>query len=397
MIATSLRLALGTAVALGFARFGYGLVLPAMRADLGWSLGKAGLPTTANGVGYLGGAGVAAALARRCGTTCTFRAGMIVCAVSLALTAADVGFAGMAAARVSAGFAGALVFITGGVIASRTAERTGSSLPITVYFAGAGLGIALSGALLPPLLAGSPARWPVAWIALAAASALATAVGWGAARSADSPAERGDARSGCPIAGLGRPAVAYLLFAAGYIAYITFLSAALEERHTGTGQVASIWVVLGSAVVIAPWVWRRAFNTWPPERTLAVLLAVLAASACLALIRPPEPAGLAVLVLSAAMYGLTFMAVPASVTALIRTNVPPPHWSRTLGAFTAVFAIGQTVGPWAAGAVADRTAADAALVWTAALCALGALATTLPRSRVGPRTAVGADGRRDLR
>ncbi|MFI6588449.1 hypothetical protein [Embleya sp. NPDC050493] len=40
---------------------------------------------------------------------------------------------------------------------------------------------------------------------------------------------------------------------------------------------------------------------------LAVLLAVLAVSRCPALIRPPEPAGLAVLVGSAATYGRTLL------------------------------------------------------------------------------------------
>ncbi|MDL2345566.1 YbfB/YjiJ family MFS transporter [Deinococcus sp. MIMF12] len=31
------RLTLGVAVALGFARFAYALILPAIRADLGWT------------------------------------------------------------------------------------------------------------------------------------------------------------------------------------------------------------------------------------------------------------------------------------------------------------------------------------------------------------------------
>lgn len=57
----SARLALGTATALGLARFAYGLLVPAMRGDLGWSLARAGVPTTANGLGYLAGALLAAA------------------------------------------------------------------------------------------------------------------------------------------------------------------------------------------------------------------------------------------------------------------------------------------------------------------------------------------------
>jgi MFS family permease len=82
------RLALGTASALGLGRFAYGLLVPAMRAELGWSLAQAGALTTANGLGYLVGAVVTAPVARRLGVTATFRLGMVLTAVSLAATAA---------------------------------------------------------------------------------------------------------------------------------------------------------------------------------------------------------------------------------------------------------------------------------------------------------------------
>lgn len=59
----SARLALGTASALGLARFAYGLLVPAMRNDLGWSLAQAGAVTTANGLGYLAGAVTTATIA----------------------------------------------------------------------------------------------------------------------------------------------------------------------------------------------------------------------------------------------------------------------------------------------------------------------------------------------
>ena len=51
---------MGPAVALGFGRFAYALLLPPMRADLGWSFAQAGALNTANAAGYLIGALVAA-------------------------------------------------------------------------------------------------------------------------------------------------------------------------------------------------------------------------------------------------------------------------------------------------------------------------------------------------
>ena len=51
-----LALAMAPAVSNGFARFAYALILPAMRADLGWTYSMAGWINTANAIGYLLGA-----------------------------------------------------------------------------------------------------------------------------------------------------------------------------------------------------------------------------------------------------------------------------------------------------------------------------------------------------
>ena len=52
----ALALALAAAVSLGLARFSYALLLPPMRADLGWSYFTAGAMNTVNAAGYLVGA-----------------------------------------------------------------------------------------------------------------------------------------------------------------------------------------------------------------------------------------------------------------------------------------------------------------------------------------------------
>jgi predicted MFS family arabinose efflux permease len=183
-------------------------------------------------------------------------------------------------------------------------------------------------------------------------------VSWGAAASSADTAS-GNGRS--HVRPPWRLAVAYLLFGAGYITYITFLSAYLADQHARTGQVALTWTLLGLAAVAGPAVWRR-----PAP---AALLVTLAAAAALPLLWSAP----IVVVASALAYGATFMGVPTAVTALVRDATPPVDWTATLSAFTAVFAASQLAGPWAAGALADRTGPGATLAWTAALCALAAL------------------------
>jgi predicted MFS family arabinose efflux permease len=378
------RLALGTASALGLARFAYGLLVPAMRAELGWTLAQAGSLTTANGLGYLLGAVATAPVARRLGVAATFRLGMVLTAVALAATAATSSYPLLLLTRAAAGAAGALVFIAGGVLASHAAARLRSAAPLIIYFAGAGLGIAVSGTLIPPLLGGHPGRWPLAWAGLAVAAGLAAVITWGAARDTATGEKAGPAATLFDVRAvrrLWRIAAAYLLFAAGYIAYITFLSAYLTAHHASTLQVAVTWAVLGLAGMAAPVLWSRPVSTWPGAAALAASLAALSASAAVALIS----AAPAVVAVSAVGYGATFLVVPAAITSLIHAAVPRSDWTRVLATFTVVFAAGQTVGPYLAGALADRYGTGATLVWTAVLCAAGAaLSLTV---RAGPRRA----------
>jgi predicted MFS family arabinose efflux permease len=364
------RLALGTASALGLARFAYGLLVPALRSELHWSLAQAGALTTANGLGYLLGAVAAAPVARRLGLVSSFRLGMVLTAAALAATAAVTNsYSLLMLTRVAAGVSGALVFITGGTIASHAAARARSAAPLTIYFSGAGLGIALSGLVIPPLLGDSPARLPIVWAGLALTAGLATAVSWTAPRGSGDGAAITAAIDLRSVARLWRLAAAYFLFGGGYIAYITFLSAYLAGHRASTLQVALTWAVLGGAAIAAPALWSRPIANWPGTTVLAALLALLAGAAALALGRA-VPVTIAA---SAIAYGATFLGVPAAITALIRTATPPAAWTGTIAAFTVIFAAGQTAGPYLAGALADRFGTGATLGWTAALCVAGAV------------------------
>jgi predicted MFS family arabinose efflux permease len=390
----SARLALGTASALGFARFAYGLLVPAMRSELHWSLARAGAVTTANSLGYLLGALVTAAVARRLGEAGTFRLGMVLTAVALAATVATGGsYLPLLLTRVVAGLAGAFVFIAGGVIASRAAARARSAAPLAIYYSGAGLGIAFSGVVIPPLLGDHPGRWPLAWGVLAAAAAVAAVISWtaagdgedgGAAAARDGGADGARGRGAGTsvihlrsIARLWQVALVYLLFATGYIAYITFLSAYLAARSASVAEVSLTWAVLGLGAIAAPALWSRPISAWKGTTALGALLGILAAAAALPLVTSAPAAVTG----SAIGYGVTFLGVPAAITSAIRRAIPPGEWTGALAAFTVVFAAGQTAGPYLAGALADRYGTGATLAWTAALCAAGALLSTAKVSR----------------
>ncbi len=156
------------------------------------------------------------------------------------------------------------------MLAARLAATTRTATPITLYYAGAGLGIALSGAAIPLLLQGHPDRWPLAWVGLALAAALATAASWGAACGDRDQVARPTGRRRLRL--LWPVTVAYVLFATGYLAYLTFLSVYLVDHHATATQVALTWSLLGAAVVAAPSLWSRPITAWPGTWALAALL-----------------------------------------------------------------------------------------------------------------------------
>ncbi|MEV4240290.1 YbfB/YjiJ family MFS transporter [Nocardia sp. NPDC049737] len=97
--------------------------------------------------------------------------------MALASTALNSDYLVLLITRAAAGAAGALVFIAGGMIAARLATCAGASTPITIYFAGAGLGIAFSRTIIPLL----SEQWRLAWVLLGMAAGLATVLSWTAA------------------------------------------------------------------------------------------------------------------------------------------------------------------------------------------------------------------------
>jgi predicted MFS family arabinose efflux permease len=380
LLRLALALSLGAAVSLGITRFSYGLLLPPMRADLGWSYTLAGAMNTANAVGYLVGALVVPRLLAAGQAAAVFvRAGWAA-ALVMALTGffADAGW--LLAQRVVAGALSALVFVAGGLLAARLAARDAQrgSLLLGLYYGGTGLGIAASALAVPPLLhaAGDmPHAWAWAWWGLAVLCALAA---WGmvapALALADPPTAGGSAAHGeagaVSLARMGWALAGYALFGVGYIGYMTFSIALLREQGLSATGITVYYTLLGAAVVAAPRLWAGLLDRERGGGALARLNALLALAALL----PVLGGGLLLALVSGLLFGAVFLSVVASTTAFVRHNLPPAQWARGIGAFTVCFALGQIVGPVVVGLISDGPGGLArGLVFSAVALALGAV------------------------
>ena len=185
-----LGLSLGPAVSNGFARFAYGLVLPAMRDDLGWSYTAAGWINTANAIGYLLGALMALALISRLGPSFLFIAGMALTALALIMSGLTRDFQVLSFWRIIAGIGGAPVFIAGGVMASALFrdDKAKNALAIAVYFGGGGIGMIICGAALPYMVAWyGIGVWPLTWLLVGILSYLCFLPGYWSAAASPAP------------------------------------------------------------------------------------------------------------------------------------------------------------------------------------------------------------------
>src|SRR6202047_648897 len=216
---------IATAAALGIGRFVYTPLVPPIIESLERSRSEAGLIASANFVGYLIGA-LLAAMPRLPGSRRLWLLGSL--AVSGATTA-GMGLGQTLATflilRFVGGAASAFVLILAStVVLEHLAEAERNELS-AVHFAGVGTGIAISAALVGALLHLGQG-WRALWLAsgvLSLAALLAAALLL--PRFANSTTQTGKQTSGVASPGLQRLIVAYGLFGFGYIITATFLVA----------------------------------------------------------------------------------------------------------------------------------------------------------------------------
>jgi predicted MFS family arabinose efflux permease len=368
---TAIIFATAIAVVNGFGRFAYALLLPVMRQDLAWDYALSGWLNTANSLGYGLGALAGMFLLSRFRPAALFVWGLVICVFTLLLCGLTRDVTVMMVWRFASGVGSAWVFACGGALVAAYYNQNShqSAAAIAIYYAGGGLGIALSGLLLLPVLSGMWS-WAAGWLVLGMAglafslwpSKLALRIDKLAAGQSPPSTQRLSLRHYGPIL------TAYFLFGAGYIVYLTFVIAWLRDMRMGVDMTTLVWCVLGLAVMASGYVWRGVMARWWPVHTFAAACACTAAGTALPIVYQGLPGLLA----SAVLVGGSFFMVPGAMLALARSTLPPSLWAKTMNLFTLIFAIGQGIGPVAAGWIADHYGLNAAMTAGAGILVLAA-------------------------
>ncbi len=380
------------AIAMGVARFAFTPILPAMQAATGLGADGAGFLASLNYLGYFLGALGAGWVPRGAVRTRVFRLALLLNIASTAAMGLELGDASGAmviwsALRLLSGLSSAGIFILGIAMVLDTLARVQGERWAGWLYTGVGLGIALSGLFVT--LIGDRLGWRGDWLALGGLCALAGLLPllW----VTDPPIVAPVAGAGTAKAPLSLPllllTVAYFLEGGGYIVSGTFLVSILKATPETAAVGQAAWIVVGLGAMGAGVFWAavaRRFGSW-----WALILAHLAQTVGILLPLTGSPvAG----VLSGLLFGGTFIGIVSQAFALGR-SLSSGGAARVVGALTAVYGIGQIIGPLPAGLVVERTGRyDSALLGAAAAVVLGALLLALGAWIAGRRDAAGAAG-----
>ncbi len=363
----ALRGAAALALAMGIGRFAFTPLLPPMQAAEGFGADLAGLIASANYLGYLVGALLSAAGTGRVGSRrALFRAALAASVATTAAMAAAPGPGAWILVRFLSGVASAGVLTVGvGLVLEALARRRRADLA-GVLFGGVGIGICLSGAVVSEM--SDALGWRLDWLVLAALALGLAACCWNMGEDgAAGPGVRPAVAAGSwPLRLL---TAAYFAEGMGYVVTGTFLVALLKADPALAGLGDAAWIVTGAAGIPSCLVWAAVARRIGDPAALVLALVAQAVGVVL----PVVASGAAAVLLSAILFGGTFMGITLLILGYGR-QLAGAASSRAIATLTAGFALGQILGPLWAGALASRSGSyDSALLLSGATVALAAV------------------------
>lgn len=362
---TALSLALGSAIALGLARFSYGLLLPVMREDLDWSYLVAGTMNTANALGYFIGALSSPAMMRRMSVHHFFISSAIITGVFLFLSGCTDQTSLLFIYRVIAGIASAWIFVAGGVLISQlgTIHANKSGLMLGIFYAGPGLGIVLSSVILPifndwGVKISWDHSWQLSWYALGILCLIFTVILVKPISSIPAIPPKPSGDSGTPLKSYVPALMGYFMFGVGYIGYMTFVVALLKQLGLTNSTLNIFYAILGFSVMASSRLWAQMLDHFKGGQSLAILNTLLGIASLIPALIAIYDIPLSNLILlsifgSGILFGAVFLSAVASTTAFVKHNMPSSDWVGGITAFTSIFAAGQIIGPTIAGWISD--------------------------------------------
>jgi len=383
--------------ALGFARFGYTMILPSMKEGLSLTDAQAGDLATGNMIGYLVLAITCGFLASRYGPRIIITIFMCIISGSMLLTGIAPSFqvALLGRTLTGVGSGGTNVPVMGLVSAWFGAKRRGLATGMAV--SGSSFGMLVTGYLIPTILNRYGGEgWRYSWFYLAAFTFIIAGLCYLLLRNR--PAEKGllpigakyeeanprEAKSSSLQWGLvykSAPvwhlALIYVLFGFSYIIYATFFARYLIwEAGFTTEAAGELWAKVGALSIISGFIWGSVSDVLGRKYGLAIVYFLQFLCFTTFGLWKAMPG----YYLSALLFALTAWSIPAIMAAAAGDLLGARLAPAALGFITLFFGIGQAFGPFLAGRIADSTGSyTLAFVVAGAAALVGAVASLFLR------------------
>ena len=379
------------AVTFGLARYGYGLLLPDMRADLGIGVGTAGLIGSSAYVSYLLANAAVVPVTARWGPRVAIAAAALTASAGMALIAVAGDASQLLAGVLLAGAAAGFAFPPYADVVAAAVAPARRPAVWAVISSGTGWGVAVAG----PVAAVFTTSWRWSWAmfagtalvvgALAVASAPGGRVGGGSATVRLHPAWFVCPRSGPLLAGA-------VLVGAGSSVWWAFSVDAMRASGVGAGTAQLVFATCGVAGVLASLTGSVVRRTGQRSVHRGSVLALAAALALLAATTRSDTPPVTALLLAGGLFGVSYNAVVA-VQGMWNADVFRERPSAGLAAVNTALTAGTLVGPAVGGWVIGVSGYGVALTLAAGVAGLTVLLAP-PASRSDGSTSgqrVGSD------
>lgn len=352
---------------LGLARFAFGMLLPSMREALGMTYDQMGLLGTANFAGYLVAVALVPLLLRYLTPRVLIASGLFLISVCMLAIGISGSYLPILVLYSAVGVGSGLANIPVMVLVSYWFRQQKRGKAAGCIVIGSGFAIIFSGFIVPILNHAFGADgWRAGWLLLGAIVCLVAIVAASLIRN--DPADKGLEPVGTVQALVYDPSqtkgafstlrilahlgALYFIFGATYVIYGTFIVTTMVDEYafveTSAGQFWS-WVGFFSLFsgilfgILSDRVGRKlglmmVFGV----QTLAYLLA-------------GSRLGEAALFVSVVFYGVAVFAIPAIMAAAVGDYLGKARAAAAFSMITVCFAVGQTLGPAAAGVIAEAT------------------------------------------
>ena len=363
---------------LGIARFAYTPMLPLMQAQAGLGISEGGWLAAINYIGYLLGAIIAASISDLRLKDRLYRAGLIIAVITTWMMGMTDNFWLWSASRFLAGLSSAAGLLIGSGLIMHWLLRNGFRSELGIHFGGLGLGIAFCSILIELTL--SQLTWDEQWYLMTLVGLLLVVPAWAWLPKPDTSGftSSGDRLQDNPPdrAFLRLFMVIYFCAGVGYVISATFIVAIVNELPGLQGKGMWAFLVIGLAAAPACILWdlvaRRigsinALTTAFTLKVIAVLIPALSTNTFL-------------IMLSAALFGATFLGIVSLVLSMAGRYYPTRP-AKMMGKMTITYGVAQIIAPAVTGVIAEYSGSyGTGLYLAAAVLAVGTALMFILRS-----------------